>query len=1469
MIKKSIICLICLILFSGFMITQPSAQEYDLGSIIVKFKHHSPDQTRNRIMSDIHGHVRTKKFNADRPLLGGDLVVIELEDGTASDAIQNLQNSEYIEYAEYNRKVYLTSTTPNDTSFSTLWHLHNTGQTGGTADADMDGPEAWDIETGDSAIIVGVIDTGADYYHEDLANNIWTNPSETPGNGIDDDNNGYIDDIHGINAITGSGDPMDDHFHGTACSGILGAVGDNSTGIVGVCWNVKIIPIKFINSAGSGLISDAIESIQYAIDLKENGVDIRVLSNSWGYQGSPEQSLADAIEAANEAGMLFVCAAGNESKNNDVYPFYPASYTSSNVISVASTDKFDNLSSFSNFGATSVDVAAPGTNILCLFPDDDYDYLSGTSMATPQVAGLMALILSKNPTLNMQEVKSYVFSYGDTLSSLNNKCVTGKRVNMYGSLSHVPDPVPTFNISVSPTIKSIAYKASSHVTIESESIAYFSDLIDLTVESDPEINASISFDPNTINPGNSSTLSIQTSEFTDIGVYHLTITGTSGSISKEVVLELEVYPDDRFSIEYINTNSTSIPDNDPNGIISTISVSEDLTIWKINCEVNITHPYTGDLIVKLKSPSGTDVYLYSKPGEPGENINGTFYSYEFQNELATGDWLFYVSDNASGNTGALCSWKLTLDVLPNNKYAILIDSGSWSGSTYHNEVRYWNDTAAMFNCLMSYDFEAVDIHVLMADGDDFSSDLLLRDGNSISSPLDLDGDETNDVDYAATKTNLASALSSIGSKIHPQDTLFIYMTGEGLSESGSDTAISMYQEYMQDNEFASMLANYIDCNNVIIIMQQDYSGGFVDDLQSQGRLVISATSYSERSKARTLNAATTAQYDEFSYHFISALSQKTLGDDDPNSVMNYEISDLPIYTNTNGDNILSISEVHQNTLNNDYWHSQGDYHPQYYANPSDLFNIGLGDVPPIGDPSSQPNMCFITADRRLFIIGTDSTDTVTAESDNGIYVNDNYFDSNNIDYIDAYLFNGNDSLTITAGITMDKIYTSDGDDTITNAGSINYAYMDADDDTISNSNYVYYIMMGQGTDTKYDTGTIDRYIDPIVGKDGDYEFSTIQSAIDYYGSGADICVAPGTYYETINFNGKGVYVHSLDPLDNSIVSSTVIDGEGVRRGVIFNTGETSTSILAGFTIQNCSYTSGRAGAVRFGSTTSARISYCDIHNNTASIGGAISCYNWSGTISNCKIHDNTASTMGGAVSCEIGGSIGKINACQIYNNESPLGGGIYLTTSYTAVSLSTIEGNSATNGGGIYDDSSYYYVVKQNIIRNNSVSNSGGGIYIGNGGTPLILNNSIVDNGAAFGGGIYCTDSAHPTVKLCTFANNNASDSGQSYYCNSYIATTFLACILWDQNWLYVAAGYASPNITYSDVYGGYNGSGNINSDPIFVGNDDYHLSSISPCIDTATNGISSIDLDGNSRPIDGDNDSYAITDIGAYEYQL
>ena len=370
--------------------------------------------------------------------------VVQLPNGTdIHSAIKIYESNPDVQYAEPDYAISIIPdqsgpvihdanfphilTIPNDAYFSNQWSIQNTGQTGGTPDADIDAPEAWNISTGSDSIVVAVIDTGVLYTHDDLSSNIWNNTGEIPDNGFDDDSNGYIDDVRGWDFVNSDNDPIDDKNHGTHVSGTIGAIGNNTLGVAGLNWQVKIMPLKAFDFSGNGNTSDAILAIEYA-----NAKGASVISNSWG--GSDySQALKDAIDVSP---AIVVCAAGNNNGNdNDIYPVYPASYSSVNIISVAATDHNDNLASFSNIGLSSVDLAAPGTSIWSTYYDGNYASMTGTSMATPHVSGVAALVKAVHPSLTFEQIKNIILSNVDAKSSLSGKVASGGRLNAYKAVS--------------------------------------------------------------------------------------------------------------------------------------------------------------------------------------------------------------------------------------------------------------------------------------------------------------------------------------------------------------------------------------------------------------------------------------------------------------------------------------------------------------------------------------------------------------------------------------------------------------------------------------------------------------------------------------------------------------------------------------------------------------------------------------------------------------------------------------------------------------------------------------------------------------------------------------------------------------------------------------------------------------------------------------------------------------------------
>ena len=402
------------------------------GELLVRFKAGVGPSERASLRAQMNAHA-VRRFDFLN------LEHIKLDRGNDKDVIERFRHNPKIEYVEPNYEIQ-AFLTPNDARFSELYAMRNTGQTGGTAGADIKATSAWDVFTGDPNLLVGVIDTGIDYNHPDLIDNVWTNPGETPGNGIDDDNNGYVDDVHGYDFVNNDGDPFDDNGHGSHCSGTIAGTGNNSIGVAGVNWHAKIAGIKFLNSGGSGSTAGAIAGIQYSIVI-----GCRLTSNSWG-GGAFSQALLDAINAAGAANQLFVAAAGNASQNTDVTPSYPASYNTPYIISVAATDHNDNLASFSNFGATSVDLAAPGVNILSLQPGGGYQMLSGTSMATPHVAGVVALAMGRFPNAPNLQIKQLVLNAVDHKAQLAGKCLTGGRLNAFLTIAD-PDTTPPGMVS--------------------------------------------------------------------------------------------------------------------------------------------------------------------------------------------------------------------------------------------------------------------------------------------------------------------------------------------------------------------------------------------------------------------------------------------------------------------------------------------------------------------------------------------------------------------------------------------------------------------------------------------------------------------------------------------------------------------------------------------------------------------------------------------------------------------------------------------------------------------------------------------------------------------------------------------------------------------------------------------------------------------------------------------------------------
>lgn len=394
---------------------------YVEGELLVKFK----DETARQRLTSVHERLGSRLRNEFTELGWQHIKLAEGLD--VKDAERVYKSDASVELAQPNF-IYHLGTTPNDPEFGSLYGMQR-----------ISAPAAWETTTGDPNVVVAVIDTGIDKNHPDLAANVWQNPREVAGNGIDDDLNGFVDDTYGWDFLNQDNDPADGHDHGTHVSGTIGGVGNNGIGVAGVNWNVKIMAMKTHDDVVGGSTSvSLIKTFQYVAQMKDRGVNIRATSNSYGgppEAGTYDQALKDAIDAAGRNEILNVFAAGNqltvnEEENNDVLPLYPSSYNSPSILAVAASDQNDNRATFSHYGLTTVDVAAPGVAIRSTVAGGGYANFSGTSMATPHTAGAVALVAAAHPNLSAASIKATLMNTVDALPQWSGLILTGGRINV-------------------------------------------------------------------------------------------------------------------------------------------------------------------------------------------------------------------------------------------------------------------------------------------------------------------------------------------------------------------------------------------------------------------------------------------------------------------------------------------------------------------------------------------------------------------------------------------------------------------------------------------------------------------------------------------------------------------------------------------------------------------------------------------------------------------------------------------------------------------------------------------------------------------------------------------------------------------------------------------------------------------------------------------------------------------------------
>ncbi len=1352
---------------------------YVADELLVRFSPKSKGKQRAKAeKNDILASIGAGNIKRSYHLVPG-LTVVKLPGGlSVENALKRFKGKGEILYAEPNYELYALAI-PNDPNFSDQWGMHNTGQTGGTSDADIDAPEAWDIENDANEIIVAVIDTGVDYNHPDLVANMWT------------DANG----CYGYDYVNDDNDPMDDHFHGTHCAGIIGAVGNNNTGVTGVCWDVQIMAIKFLNSAGYGDTGVAISCIEYAVD---NGADI--LSNSWGGGGANE-ALEDAIEAAGANGVLFIAAAGNELTDNDgFWPHYPSSYDCNNIISVLSMNKYDHLSWFSNWGLESIDIGAPGSNILSTFPtyetsamasygfSTNYETIGGTSMATPHVAGACALIWSKYPSLSYSEVIELLFETVDPV--LPETCVSEGRMNLYWAIVN-KSVMNTTQMNGYDTIQSAIDDANNGDIIRVRPGTYYENVdfdgVNVTLSSinpaDPCVVAATIIDANggtgvTFNSSedaNSILTGFTITGGTYSGIY---CNGSSPSISNCVITDnsCNTWGGGMFIINNssptitdcaIKNNSASRGGGMLNGGYNTTLIncvfSDNSASDAGGAILNYTNSNnvtaTGCLFNGNTAAGGGGIYSYQTDltltnctfyGNVGTASGGAMWSHN--SDLDVKNCLFYDNSSGSYGGGALYHDAVT-SIFSNCTFSQNTTTGNggamWNTSTNDQTIVnciFWDNSASgsgdeVYNVSVSAEpnFSYCDIENCGGSGGGWDPNIGTDDGGNIDvnpnfvNPNDPNGTDdlfmTSDDGLVldsgspcidAGDNDAASVAGDIASNLRRRD-------DSGTSDTGNGTSpivdIGAY-EYVGDS-----LTMYVDVdvsgstNN-----GQSWSTAF-DNIQE-------ALDYSiDGDEIRVA---------EGTYSPDATIDVNTAVDIYGGYDASTGLRDWQSNTTTiDGADTIRCFYVDANALIDGFTITNGNASPRLPDAGAIGSRIDGGGmyVPYYVEPSVAN--CTFSDCNALFSYG------------GGLCVRAwyNAIDVSNCTFTDNSAYYGGGFYSYRCDVNATDCNFTGNSASFKGGGAYAYAYNASpvfERCTFSQNSAIKNSISTNGAGLYIMSGTPEvKYCD----------FSYNHSAW----SGGGIFFYNNNY--TVNgcnfeHNTAGKYGGGIGEYSGSS-SGIILDCNFYDNSVSINGGAIMLE-QSNVDVEDCNFTGNSAsswgGAIfhRY-PTMPGNIRYCNFIDNDASWGGAVCGENSDMDIEYCVFTDNTAS-KGGAVNN--------------YEYSSP------------TIRNSTFSDNSVNgDGGALYNGRYTDPEIKYNVFTGNSAGDEGGAIYNDHTSLPLIRDSEFMLNTAGTdGGAMYFWHDSYPTIDDCWFEKNAADGDAGAIFFGLECYPLITSCVFWDNN---------------------------------------------------------------------------------------